>query len=521
MGVVFGGVRIRLRTIESQRRRLEEQVVDRTRQLSEAMAQLEQSKLAAEAASRAKSAFLANMSHEFRTPLNAILGFTQMMRRSADMPPDQNENVEIIQRSSEHLLGLINEVLEMSKIEAGRSTLNLTPFELPRMISGLQEMFQLRAEQKGLDLTLEPGSGLPDLIRADEGKLRQVLMNLLGNAVKFSHSGVVTLRVQQAGQSFGTDRTVLRFEVQDTGPGILPEDMDRIFVPFVQSTAGEQSQEGTGLGLTISQQYVRLMGGEIKVSSQPGLGSTFSFEIPVAVAADLELERPETALRVVGLEQGQPVYRMLVVDDQEVNRRLLVKTFTPLGFEVREASNGKEALAAWETWAPHLIWMDMRMPVMDGFEATRRIKAAIQGQSTVVVALTASSLEEDKDVILSAGCDDYLRKPFFEQDIFEIVARHLGVRYIYDKPEPGLSASVGQVPLDLAQQTTRSLSNADPGWLSQLEQAALLGDVKAIHELADVLAPAESDLAETIRKLADRFDHDTLLSLLRRGHKEG
>jgi CheY-like chemotaxis protein len=165
--------------------------------------------------------------------------------------------------------------------------------------------------------------------------------------------------------------------------------------------------------------------------------------------------------------------------------------------------------------------MDMRMPVMDGFEATRRIKAAIQGQSTVVVALTASSLEEDKDVILSAGCDDYLRKPFFEQDIFEIVARHLGVRYIYDKPEPGLSASVGQVPLDLAQQTTRSLSNADPGWLSQLEQAALLGDVKAIHELADVLAPAESDLAETIRKLADRFDHDTLLSLLRRGHKEG
>jgi signal transduction histidine kinase/CheY-like chemotaxis protein len=446
LGAFSGVFVLRIRAVEAQRQRLEVQVDERTQELRRTMEELERSKDAAEAASRAKSTFLANMSHEFRTPLNAILGFTQIMTRDKRLPPDHRQDIDIIYRSGEHLLGLINDVLDMSKIEAGRMRLNQRGFDLVRMLQGLEEMFALRAEQKGLALRLDLGPGVPRYVTGDDGKLRQVLMNLLGNAVKFTDQGQVVLRVHSASPPLGRGEATglwVRFQVEDTGSGILPEELQQIFVPFVQSSSAEQAAEGTGLGLAISQQYVRLMGGEIQVSSEPGKGSHFQFTLPLEAVSASDLEKPPPTRRVAGLAPDQPAWRLLVVDDSEVNRKLLVKIFRPVGFEVREAANGVEALAAWEAWEPHLIWLDMRMPVMDGYETTRRIKATTRGMATVIIALTASALEEDKAVILSEGCDDYLRKPFREEDLFDAIARHLGVRYLYEEigpktaPEPG------------------------------------------------------------------------------------
>jgi len=512
---------LRIRSVERQRKRLEIQVLERTHELRDTMQELERAKVAAEAASQAKSTFLANMSHEFRTPLNAILGFTQIMARDRRLPADQQEDLQIIHRSSEHLLGLINDVLEMSKIEAGRTTLNRRAFDLHRLLEGLEEMFALRAESKGVALALELGLEVPRYVRSDEGKLRQVLMNLLGNAVKFTRQGRVLVRVQAASAPDGHGARV-SFAVQDTGPGIAPPELDRLFVPFGQTSSGRLSQEGTGLGLAISQQFVRLMGGEIRARSELGKGSTFEFELPVETVGVADLEAPPPSQRVVGLEPGQPVYRMLVVDDQEVNRRLLLKLFEPVGFEVRQAANGQEALEIWQAWEPHLIWMDMRMPVMDGYEATRQIKATTRGMATIIIALTASALEEERAVILSEGCDDYMRKPFREEDLFATVARHLGVRYVYQAvgPEAAAVAEDGQgrtAPAgDEGERLAARLRAAEPAWLEELERATILGDLEAIHRLASAMAEQDPELAEGIVKLADRYEHEQILAYLHR-----
>lgn len=525
IGGVAGAFRLRIRAIERQRRRLEGQVAERTRELRETMTQLVYAKAladershAAEAASRAKSTFLANMSHEFRTPLNAILGFTQIMTRDKRLPPDHRRDIEIIHRSGEHLLGLINDVLDMSKIEAGRARLNQRGFDLVRLLQGLEEMFALRAGQKGLSLRLALDPTVPHYVTADDGKLRQVLMNLLGNAVKFTTEGQVTLRVEICSPPIGQGQTKsvwVRFSVEDTGPGVQPDEMEQIFTPFTQSARGAQATEGTGLGLAISREYVRLMGGELTVASQPGQGAAFQFTLPLEDVSPNDLEQPPTARRVIGLEPCQPAYRMLVVDDSEVNRTLLVRIFEPVGFAVREAGNGAEALHIWEEWQPHLIWMDMRMPVMDGYEATRRIKATTRGMATIVIALTASALEEDKAVILSEGCDDYLRKPFREAELFDAVVRHLGVRYVYEAPaapEASAPAAPGQ-PSSLAAR----LQAADPAWRAELARAAVLGDLDALNQLASRIAPQSPDLAETIVELAKGFQHDQILAALQEG----
>jgi len=521
---VLGGISAvfvtRLRSLEGQRLRLEEQVEQRTYELRQAMTDLETAKDAAESASRAKSTFLANMSHEFRTPLNAILGFTQIMLRDRALSTDEHENVQIIHRSSEHLLGLINDVLEMSKIEAGRITMNQRSFDLHRMLAGLQEMFSLRTESKGLALKLELAPEVPRYIKTDEGKLRQVLMNLLGNAVKFTQQGHVILRAHPCLAPAGGDEsgTWICFSVEDTGPGISKEDLEILFTPFVQTTAGLQSPEGTGLGLPISQQFVNLMGSQIQVSSQEGSGSIFRFSMPVEVVQAGDLEKPPPGRRVVGLQPGQPVYRLLAVDDQEFNRLLLVKLFEPLGFEVRSAANGQEALEMWESWAPQLIWMDMRMPVMDGYEATRRIKATTRGMATIIIALTASALEEDRAVILSEGCDDYIRKPFHEEELYAAVAKYLGVQYIYEEvqtapgqPAAGMPPEMSEAELQLL---VRQLARLDPGWLADLEHATILGDQQAILQAAGQIAGQDPALAESLARLANQFDHDRILSLI-------
>ncbi|HNS50228.1 MAG TPA: two-component regulator propeller domain-containing protein [Anaerolineae bacterium] len=533
-GLVAGGFLLRLRMIQAEKRRLETLVAARTQELSDAMGELRRSRDQAQAANRAKSVFLANISHELRTPLNAILGFSRLMLGSSlparDHAPSpergtltesQRQDLAIISRSGEHLLGLINDVLEMSKIEAGRITLNEHAFDLRRLLEDMEDMFRLRAEAKGLALESEVDPGVPQVVGADEGKLRQVLLNLLGNAVKFTQTGDIFLRaaIRTAGEGSGEPVSLLHVEVEDTGPGIAPEEQAAVFEPFVQSQSGRRAAEGTGLGLSISRQYAELMGGTLSLSSTPGRGSLFTLEVPVRAVDEAALPGAPSQRRAIGLEPGQPAYRLLVVDDKEVNRQLLVRLLGPLGFDLREAANGQEAIDIWQAWAPHLIWMDMRMPVMDGYEATRRIKATLQGHATAIIALTASALEEDRKVILSEGCDDYIRKPFRDQDLIEALERHLGVRFLYEQVAEEERRAVDREPRPSEQELSaadavRRVAALPPSVVGDLRHAARLGAVDSIQESISGIRSHDAALAGLLAAWADRFEHDKILALI-------
>ena len=485
----------------------------------EAEIQMQEAKEAAEAANKAKSTFLANMSHELRSPLNAVLGFAQVMIRSKSLSQDNQENVGIILRSGEHLLSLINQVLDLSKIEAGRTTINKKSFDLYRMLDDLEDMFALKAEEKGLQLLFDRGAEVPHHICTDEVKLRQVLINLLNNAIKFTSSGAVSVQVRgDIGNKHNNSNPKipgcysLHFELQDTGAGIAPDEINQLFEAFVQTKTGRDSQEGTGLGLAISRQFVQLMGGDITVSSEVGKGSIFQFDIQVHLVEATDIESKKNKPRVISLEPNQPRYRLLIVDDKPLNRQLLVKLLSPLGFELREVNNGKEAVDMCALWEPHLIWMDMRMPVMDGYEATKQIKTTTQGQATAIIALTASVLEEERAVILSAGCDDFMRKPFREEDIFTAISKHLGVRYIYEDPteasEPGLGGSSQEILTPLA------IASLPPDWVAAFKQTILSVDMEAIASCIEQIRTVNSSLADKLEDCINNFEYDSILNTI-------
>lgn len=498
-----------------------------------AEAELERAKEAAEAASGAKSTFLANMSHELRTPLNAILGFSQLMNQDANLSTEQKENLNIIHRSGEHLLTLINQVLDLSKVEAGRMAKNETNFDLHYLLADVEDMFALKAQDKGLHLRLDCAADVPKYICTDEVKLRQVLINLIGNAIKFTSIGSVSVKVESSAEvqrgwretTNNQQQTTITFEVKDTGVGIAADELDNLFKPFVQTASGQRVQQGTGLGLTITHQFVRLMGGEITAIScgkafTPGMpirefldnttGTTFKFDIPVDIADASEIENQPQNRRVVALAPDQPQYRILVVDDRDYNRHLLVKLLKPLGFEVQEATNGTEAIEIWDSYSPHLIWMDMRMPVMDGYEATKRIKSTTKGQATAVIALTASVWEEEKAVILSAGCHDFVRKPFHKEAIFDMMAKHLGVRYIYQEQEsPSRPANVAGEPLNLAD----LLASMPHKWVVKLQKAALEADAELVSQILAEIPESHALVRQTCQGWVKKFQFEKILDL--------
>ncbi|MBF0551963.1 MAG: response regulator [Deltaproteobacteria bacterium] len=468
--------------------------------------ELQHAKSAAENANRAKSAFLANMSHELRTPLNAVLGFSQLMRSAAGVTAEQRENLDIITRSGEHLLDLINNVLDMSKIESGRVELEESPLDLHQMLQEMKSLMNVRAAEKYLSFTMEHSSGLPRHVAVDGGKLRQVLINLIGNAVKFTTSGGVILRAMFVKQE-SSGRARARFEVEDSGPGILEEDRDRIFHPFEQVGERQTAETGTGLGLAISRQYVELMGGEIGVASEPGKGSVFYFEIPATLLPSVELSAAPRRGRVIGTAEGEPLRRLLIAEDQPENRLLRRSLLEPLGFDLREADNGREAVAVCEEWRPHLIFMDIRMPVMDGLEATRTIKAADAGAETRIVAVTAHALEGERRAILAAGCDDFIRKPYHDVEILDALTKHLGVRFVYEEETTHAAAAV--------ELNAAALAVLPEVLLHGLEQALIRIDVAAVNRAIEEIRGHHPPLADALTAEAEDLQFDRMLRMIR------
>jgi signal transduction histidine kinase/ActR/RegA family two-component response regulator len=490
---------------------LEQRVVERTEDLQIAKEKALEAQAAAEAANRAKSVFLANMSHELRTPLNAVLGFSQVMKNAAGVTAEQKDNLEIITRSGEHLLTLINNVLEISKIESGRVELEASPIDLVQLLEEIKSLMHVPAHEKGLEFTLEVTSDLPRHITVDGGKLRQVLLNLVGNAIKFTERGAVGLRAT-ARRHAAAGRWGVRFDVSDTGPGIGEEDRERIFSAFVQLGDQAPPNSGTGLGLAISKQYVELMGGKIGVAGEPGKGSRFHFEIPVKVLSPGAMPAAPRRGRVTGLADGQPHHRLLIAEDNSMNRLLLRKLLAPLGFELREADNGQAAVAVFEKWRPHLIWMDIRMPVMDGLEATRHIKASDTGGTTKIIAVTAHALEGERREILAAGCDDFIRKPYRDVDIFDALGKHLGIRFVYEEGSP---PSTDAVSLDAA-----ALADLPDALLNDLEQALVHLDIGAVDLAIEGIRAQHPSQADALRAVARDLQFGRMLQMIRAGGGE-
>ncbi|MBP0022258.1 MAG: PAS domain S-box protein [Cyanobacteria bacterium SBLK] len=535
-----------------------EDISDRKR----AAVELQKAKEDAETANRAKSQFLAKMSHELRTPLNAILGFAQLLNAAENLSPQQQNYLSIINHSGEHLLTLINDVLSMSKIEAGQVGFTENCFDLYCLLDTLKGMLHLKAQNKGLELLFQECTDVPRYIRTDENKLRQVLINLLGNAIKFTDRGRVILRVSshqvpitnhqsplgKGGKEGGitNHQQLIHFEIEDTGVGIVPEEMNLLFRPFEQTRVGRDSSQGTGLGLAISQQFMRLLGGEISATSTPECGSTFKFTIPVGVGRAEDVRSLSAVSTIVGLAEQEPEYRILIVDDSADNRHFLASVLEQFGFNVAEAKHGREAIDLWASFHPHLIWMDLQMPVMDGYEATRQIRQKEQmlGQHPLprespfpyqggdrnarqdtnnqqltthpvtIIALTARVFDEDCAIAIEAGCNDFVRKPCRIDILLEKISHYLGTRYRYaESSRDRVSQKPGDRMLD-PDNLQAYLPNVPREWIDSVTEAAMQCDRSLLSPLLEQLSPEFRPLTEAIDLWASEYRFDRIIDLV-------
>lgn len=497
--------RSREEELQHYRLHLQELVDARTRELASA-------KEEAVAANRAKSVFLSNMSHELRTPLNAILGFSELLRHEDNVTVPQRKTLDLINRSGENLLSLINDVLDMSKIEAERSIVDRAPFDVTVMCQDIAALMAVRAHDKGLQLVLELGEPLVSVLHGDETKLRQCVLNLIGNAIKFTEQGGVTLRATTAER--GGDIVTLVIEVEDSGVGISAADQERVFEPFVQV---DRAQEGTGLGLSITRKLVELMEGALTLSSTPGRGSCFRIDLPMQRAS---LQAPQVRSgrqgRVERVAPGQPAYRILVAEDQMQNWLLLQRLLEDAGLDVRVATNGQAAVEQFEAWHPHFIWMDNRMPAMSGIEATRRIRALPGGAEVKIVAVTASAFQDERDEVMESGMDDFIRKPYRREEIFECLERHLGLRFMRaGSDNAGQGADIEDGRADQAP----ALAPADLAVLPADVRAALRLAVVSLdqHALSEIVSGLDAQaprVAQGVREMVAAARYRELCALL-------
>ena len=455
-----------------------------------------------------QSSLIANMSHELRSPLNAILGFGQIMQHSLT-EKSQRENLAIINRSGKRLLSIINELVDLSKIEENRLGLERHSFDFYFWLDSIEQSIESQVREQNISFSLIRESGLSQYIALDELRLRQILRNLLDYSMGCSQDSTVKLRVFSTSLPSPTEsqQIDLNFEIENASLAIAPAALSDLFDPLIQARQEWHSPQGSSLSLAVSHKLARLMGGDLTVSKSKlePQRTIFRLNVRAEIATDGELEIQSTPREIVGLASDQPDYRILVVDDSKTNRKIMVQLLERVGFKVQEAVNGREAVEVWLRWQPHMIWMDLRMPVMNGYEATSQIRSRSATRSPAIIALTASTSEEERALFRESGCDDFVGKPFTENTIFEKVAQHLGVRYIYQNPPPASESF---------RLTADSLRVMSDSWLEQVEQAAACLDAELLTELLEEIPPEHSDLNRTLQQQVDDFNFGRIINLI-------